>query len=188
MAPEQIRSQIQKANMFLNNIMETNFAKESLLKDDEMTPKQLTDRVIKELDEHINTQKDFLSRYSKTELLQSGTITESEAAVFDKLEDFDKVKQDLQSNNWGGSTFNFINLFDYKGSLAVQYQMNKGFEENTFIVFVTIEDLRTGRRSSIGEPRGSSPLPNPIRLDFNIEGSYNVIITTNKGETKKLTW
>jgi hypothetical protein len=187
MNTEQLRAQIQIANDILNNIMTTNFAKESLLKDDEKTQKQITDRISKEIDEHINLHKEFLQKQNKEELINNGVITFSEAQVFDRINDFDKIKSDL-INNSSQSTFNNINLIDYKENVTLNFQINEKLTESTFVCAISIEDKVSGKRKMIGEYRGSTPLTSPINLMIAAKGSYNISVITNKGEITNLTW
>lgn len=183
---EQKKKTADEALLVANDFLSSNLAKEVLLKDDEVTPKQLNPKIEKELEYHLDINAKFLNVLKKEELpteIFNESYKEQIEIAQTKLE---TVKKDIPNK------FNF-NFFDeiYIGNdgkyLSFNYKINEKFLESLSIISLVVTDFNNGKDKVITSR--DALITSGIRLEnwgIYPGGNYAFVAITNEGQKIKV--
>lgn len=180
----------EQAILIADNFLESDIAKEILLKNDEKTPKQLTPRIEREIEEHLEMNKFFIKKLKEEEddLPTEIFNEEFKSNLFGKVEKFDDLKKDI-TNNFNFSQFNEIYIENDRKNIIFYYTVGKNFVEKLFVVALAVVDNESGKQLLYGDLKSNTPLVSGTNLtSFGLGpfGNYTFTAITNDRQTIKV--
>lgn len=179
----------EQAILIADNFLESDIAKEILLKDDEKTPKQLTPRIEREIGEHLEMNKFFIKKLEEEKNLPTEIFTEEfKSNLFGKIEKFDDLKKDI-TNKFNFSQFNEIYVENDRKNIIFYYTVGKNFIEKLFVVALAVVDIESGKQLLYGDLKSNTPLVSGTNLtSFGLGplGNYSFTAITNDRQTIKV--
>lgn len=182
-----LKENIEESDKIINNLYQSKLAKEILLKDDEKTPKVMTERILDELTENLKLYKVSL-KYGK-ENVPSGKLSETENQ---KLSDnivninniFNLEKEEILSS-FELYPFSQLEIKDIKGNLEIHFQVKpKSISNDNDIIYITLVDIEGGKTKEYSNKEKG--FGSPIPLYSVNKGSYIITVFTRNGAKYKL--
>lgn len=181
----------EQAILIADDFISSDIAKEILLKDDEKTPRQLTDRITKEIEEHLEINKFFINKIKEEEKnLPTEIFTEEfKSNLFNKVDKIEELKSDIPKF-FNVSQFNEIYVTNSPEGIFFNYKINEKYEGNVFVKLIIAFDVLKNRDIIIGNPKEGSQIfsgTNLVGLSMLIPGrQYTFTAITNEEKRIKV--
>lgn len=147
----------EQAILIADDFISSDIAKEILLKDDEKTPRQLTDRIAKEIEEHLEINKFFINKLKEENLPTEIFTEEFKSNLFNKVDKIEELKSDIPKF-FNLSQFNEIYVTNSPEGIFFNYKINEKYEGNVFVKLIIVFDVLKNRDIIIGNPKEGSQI------------------------------
>jgi hypothetical protein len=179
----------EQAILIADDFISSDIAKEILLKDDEKTPRQLTDRIIREIEEHLEINKFFINKLKEEEKnLPTEIFTEEfKSNLFDKVGKIEELKSDIPKF-FNASQFNEIYVSNTQDGIWFHYKLNEKYGEGVYVKVIIAFDVLKNRDIIIGNLKEGSQIFSGTNLvGFIIPGrQYTFTAITNEEKRIKV--
>lgn len=183
---EQKKKMADEVLLVANDFLRSNLAKEILLKDDEITPKQLNPKIEKELESHLDINAKFLNQLKKEELPSEIFDQSYKEQIESAQSRLETVKNNI-TNEFNFNFFDTIFIGNDGKYLTFNYKINEKFVETLSITSLVVTDLNNGKDRVITS-RDVSITSGIILGNWGIYpgGNYAFFVTTNNGQKIKV--
>jgi len=154
---EQKKKFAEQVIIMSDDFIKSDIAKEILLKDDEKTPRTLTPRIQKEIEEHLEIGKKFIEKIKDEELPSEIFSEEFKSTLFNKVDKLEELKKDI-AKNFDFSQFNEIYVTNSPEGIFFNYKLNEKYEGNVFVKLIIVFDVLKNRDIIIGNPKEGSQI------------------------------
>ena len=179
----------EQAILIADDFISSDIAKEILLKDDEKTPKQLTDRIAKEIEEHLEINKFFINKLKEENLPTEIFTEEFKSNLFNKVDKIEELKSDIPKF-FNVSQFNEIYVTNSPEGIFFNYKLNEKYGEGVYVKIIIAFDVLKNRDIIIGNPKEGSQIfsgTNLVGLSMLIPGrQYTFTAITNEEKRIKV--
>jgi hypothetical protein len=179
----------EQAILIADDFISSDIAKEILLKDDEKTPKQLTDRIAKEIEEHLEINKFFINKLKEENLPTEIFTEEFKSNLFNKVDKIEELKSDIPKF-FNVSQFNEIYVTNSPEGIFFNYKLNEKYGEGVYVKIIIAFDVLKNRDIIIGNPKEGSQIfsgTNLVGLGMLIPGrQYTFTAITNEEKRIKV--
>ena len=186
---EQKKKFAEQVIIMSDDFIKSDIAKEILLKDDEKTPRTLTPRIQKEIEEHLEIGKKFIEKIKDEELPSEIFSEEFKSTLFNKVDKLEELKKDI-AKNFDFSQFNEIYVTNSPEGIFFNYKLNEKYEGNVFVKLIIVFDVLKNRDIIIGNPKEGSQIfsgTNLAGLGMLIPGrQYTFTVITNEEKRIKV--
>lgn len=184
---EQKKKFAEQVIIMSDDFIKSDIAKEILLKDDEKTPRTLTPRIQKEIEEHLEIGKKFIENIKDKELPSEIFSEEFKSTLFNKVDKLEELKKDI-AKNFNFSQFNEIYVQNNgDGTMIFFYTVNDKFKESLHVSSLLVTDNIKGYNKVIRSK--NDLLQSGVLLnDYGIypNGNYTFVAITNDGQKIKV--
>jgi hypothetical protein len=181
-----LKKELDEILLISNDFLNSNLAKELVLKDDEKTPKPLNEKIRKELEDHLDMKVKYIDNLNLESLPVEIFNEEYKMNVMSSKSTIEEVKNDVNSLDF--SIFKTLRVINEGKYYVFYYEVNKKYDGEVFIVFILATQRDNPKnRIMFGELRGGMPLPKMFpmeRLETSL--SYDFTAITNRGELYNL--
>jgi hypothetical protein len=183
---EQKKKRADEALLVANDFLKSNLAKEVFLKDDEVTPKKLNDKIQKELELHLDLNSKFIEVLKKESLPNEIFTQDYKVQMENAKEKIDNVKKNI-SSNFNFSFFDEIYVRNDGKSLSFFYTVNEKFNDTLYVVALLVTVINKDKRIVVSNKDGQiltgTDLTNwGVYLGY----EYSFIARTNDGKEIKV--
>lgn len=147
----------EQAILIADDFISSDIAKEILLKDDEKTPRQLTDRITKEIEEHLEINKFFINKLKEENLPTEIFTEEFKSNLFNKVDKIEELKSDIPKF-FNLSQFNEIYVTNSPEGIFFNYKLNEKYGEGVYVKIIIAFDVLKNRDIIIGNPKEGSQI------------------------------
>ena len=179
----------EQAILIADDFISSDIAKEILLKDDEKTPRQLTDRITREIEEHLEINKFFINKLKKENLPTEIFTEEFKSNLFNKVDKIEELKSDIPKF-FNLSQFIEIYVTYYPEGIFFNYKLNEKYGEGVYVKIIIAFDVLKNRDIIIGNPKEGSQIfsgTNLVGLGMLIPGrQYTFTAITNEEKRIKV--
>jgi hypothetical protein len=147
----------EQAILIADDFISSDIAKEILLKDDEKTPRQLTDRITKEIEEHLEINKFFINKLKEENLPTEIFTEEFKSNLFNKVDKIEELKSDIPKF-FNVSQFNEIYVTNSPEGIFFNYKLNEKYGEGVYVKIIIVFDVLKNRDIIIGNPKEGSQI------------------------------
>ena len=146
-----------QAILIADDFIRSNIAKEILLKDDEKTPRQLTDRITKEIEEHLELNKLFINKLKEENLPTEIFTEEFKSNLFNKVDKIEELKSDIPKF-FNVSQFDEIYVTNSPEGIFFNYKLNEKYGEGVYVKIIIAFDVLKNRDIIIGNLKEGSQI------------------------------
>jgi len=179
----------EQAILIADDFISSDIAKEILLKDDEKTPRQLTDRITREIEEHLEINKFFINKLKEENLPTEIFTEEFKSNLFNKVDKIEELKSDIPKF-FNLSQFNEIYVTNNTEGIFFNYKLNEKYGEGVYVKIIIAFDVLKNRDIIIGNPKEGSQIfsgTNLVGLGMLIPGrQYTFTAITNEEKRIKV--
>jgi len=179
----------EQAILIADDFISSDIAKEILLKDDEKTPRQLTDRITREIEEHLEINKFFINKLKEENLPTEIFTEEFKSNLFNKVDKIEELKSDIPKF-FNLSQFNEIYVTNNPKGIFFNYKLNEKYGEGVYVKIIIAFDVLKNRDIIIGNPKEGSQIfsgTNLVGLGMLIPGrQYTFTAITNEEKRIKV--
>lgn len=147
----------EQAILIADDFISSDIAKEILLKDDEKTPRQLTDRITREIEEHLEINKFFINKLKEENLPTEIFTEEFKSNLFNKVDKIEELKSDIPKF-FNLSQFNEIYVTNSPEGIFFNYKLNEKYGEGVYVKLIIVFDVLKNRDIIIGNPKEGSQI------------------------------
>jgi len=183
---EQKKKMADEALLVANDFLNSKLAKEVFLKDDEVTPKELNDKIQKELEIHLNLNSKFIGVLEKESLPNEIFTEEYKIEMLTAKEKIDNIKQNIPSN-FNFTFFDEIFVRKIGNSLTFFYTVNEKFKDTLFVVSLLVTNISKNKNTVVSNREGQIPTGTDL-TNWGIypEYEHSFIARTNDGKEIKV--
>ncbi len=176
-----LKKELEEIVLISTDFLNSQMAKELVLKDDEKTPKLINEKIGGELEEMLNIKSNHLKSID-LESLPTETFNEDfKMNVMVAKTDIEESKKDIQKN-FNFSTFDVLEIVKNDGSYTLKYSVNEKYKGDVYVVFILATDVDNPTKQFMyGNLKGGEQLPDGYKLGLNPYASFTFQVVTNKG-------